>query len=70
MNKTSLPEVIGIAGIQINQESNEELINAYERMYFDKDFRKNCINKGLERAKLFSWEKCAKETIEFIKSTL
>jgi len=69
-NRTSLPEVIDNAGIQINPESNKELINAYERMYFDKDFRKKCINKGLERAKLFSWEKCAKEIIGFIKSTL
>lgn len=69
-NRTSLPEVIGNAGIQINPESNEELIDAYEKMYFDEKFRNECSAKGLNRAKLFSWEKCAKEIIGFIKSTL
>ena len=58
-NLSSIPEVIGDAGITINPESDEEMINAYEKMYFDEEFRKSCIAKGLERANLFSWKKCA-----------
>ena len=57
-NLTSLPEVIGDCGIQINPYSDEELIQAMEKMYFDRDFREKCIVKGLERAKLFTWKKC------------
>lgn len=67
-NISSLPEVIGDAGIQINPKSDEEMILAYEKMYFDSNFRENCRIKGLERAKLFSWEQCAKNIIEFIKN--
>ena len=67
-NISSLPEVIGDCGIQINPKSNEELISAYEKMYFDDNFRKECSLKGLERAKQFSWEKCALELLEFIKT--
>ena len=69
-NISSLPEVVGDAGIQINPKNNEELIKAYEKMYFDSEFRDNCKKKGLERAKLFSWEKCAKEILNFIDNTL
>ena len=66
-NNSSLPEVIGDAGIQINPVNKEEMVWAYERMYNDENFRQNCIQKGLERAKLFSWEKCAKEILNFIE---
>lgn len=69
-NTTSLPEVIGDTGIQIDPTSNEDLISAYEKMYFDKSFRTECSIKGLKRANEFSWEKCATKIIDFIKSTL
>ena len=65
-NVSSLPEVIGSAGIQIDPNSDEELIKAYEKMYYDTFFRELCIEKGLMRAKKFSWEKCTSEIIEFI----
>ncbi len=58
-NTTSLPEVIGDCGIQINPYSDEEMINAMEKMYYDRDFRAECVRKGLERAKLFTWKRCA-----------
>lgn len=58
-NTTSLPEVIGDCGIQINPYSDKQLLEAMEKMYFDREFREKCIKKGLERAKLFTWKKCA-----------
>lgn len=66
---TSLPEVIGDCGITIDPKCDEELINAYKKMYFDNQFRQTCSQKGLERAKIFSWNRCANEILEFIKST-
>ena len=65
-NVSSLPEVIGQAGIQINPENDEELIKAYEKMYYDSFFRELCIERGLIRAKNFSWEKCASELLSYI----
>ena len=65
-NISSLPEVIGSAGIQIDPNSDEELIKAYEKMYYDTFFRELCVEKGLIRAKKFSWRKCTSEIIEFI----
>ena len=67
-NVSSLPEVIGQAGIQINPECDEELIKAYEKMYYDNFFRELCVERGLIRANNFSWEKCANQVIDFICS--
>lgn len=66
-NTSSLPEVIGDAGIQINPENDEELIGAYHKMYFDTFYRELCAERGLIRAKKFSWQNCASELLEFLK---
>lgn len=65
---SSLPEVIGDTGIKINPKNDKEMIEALERMYYDNIFRALCSERGLERAKEFSWEKCAKEITDFITS--
>ena len=69
-NSSSLPEVIGDCGIQINPKSNEELVAAYKKMYFDDIFRQTCIQKGIERSKQFSWEKCALNILSYIEQNL
>lgn len=69
-NLSSLPEVIAQTGIQINPTNDEELIKAYEKMYYDTFFRELCIERGLIRAKNFSWEKCVYEIVNFIKSKI
>ncbi|MDD3436974.1 MAG: glycosyltransferase family 1 protein [Candidatus Gastranaerophilales bacterium] len=68
-NVTSVPEVIGDCGIQINPENDEELIKAYEKMYYDEEFRQSCIKRGLERAEQFSWEKCVDVIVAIIQAT-
>ena len=45
-----------------------KLIEAYEKMYYDNFFRELCIERGLIRAKNFSWGKCASELLEFIET--
>lgn len=63
-NNSSLPEVVGDAGIMINWDSDEQHVKAYEQYYFDKKYRDEMAKKGLERSKLFSWEKTADIIIE------
>jgi len=63
-NNSSLPEVVGDAGILVNCESESETIKAYESLYFNEELRNQYIRKGLEQAKMFSWEK----TINIIKN--
>jgi len=69
-NVSSMPEVIGDCGIQINPTDDEELINAFKTMYFDGEQREKFINKGLDRAKSFTWEKSVDVIIEEISKNV
>ncbi len=57
-NVSSLPEVVGNVGIMINPQKNSELIEAYEKLYFDEELREELSQKSLNRATDFCWEKC------------
>lgn len=57
-NKASMPEVIGDCGILINPINDSEIQDAYNKMYYDNEYRSQAVLKGLERAKLFNWQKC------------
>ncbi|MBL0588331.1 glycosyltransferase family 4 protein [Aeromonas veronii] len=58
-NTTSLPEVAGDAALLINPESVDEIRVGIERLVHDEALRAELIAKGLERAKLFSWDAVA-----------
>lgn len=57
-DNSSLPEVVGEAGIMIDCESEKEHVAAYEKYYYNEDFRQNMAQKGLKRSLKFSWQKC------------
>jgi glycosyltransferase involved in cell wall biosynthesis len=59
-NCSSLPEVAGEAGLLIDPLSVEEIASSIQRLVEDKELRVELSKKGLERAKLFSWDKTAK----------
>jgi glycosyltransferase involved in cell wall biosynthesis len=69
-NNSSLPEVVGDAAIMIDPDSEEQCIKAFEDIYFNEDLRKKYIEKGLERVKLFSWEKTVAKMKEVILETV
>ena len=69
-NNSSLPEVVGDAGILIDYDSDEQHIEAYEKYYFNEEYRKEMVKKCLERSKLFSWDKCVNEMLKVMKNNL
>jgi len=66
-NNSSLPEVVGDAAISLTYNDEEAVIKAFEDFYFNENLRKEYIARGLERAKMFSWEKCVGEMIKVIE---
>ena len=66
-NSSSLPEVVGNAGILVDWDSNQQHIEAYEKYYFNPQLRKANREKGLARAKEFSWAKCVNTMVEAMK---
>jgi len=69
-NVSSIPEVIGDCGILVNPHSDDEMVAAMEKMYFDSKFRSECIKRGLERSEVFTWEKCFSIIKERIRENL
>ena len=66
-NSSSLPEVIGDAGAMCDPLDTSTLSELISIGLENEQWRKDAIKKGLKRSKLFSWERCANETIEAYK---
>ena len=67
-NAASLPEVMGDAGILIDPSGEGELAGAIQSVLEDPSLRESLREKGLRRAKLFTWERCAEETLNLYRS--
>jgi glycosyltransferase involved in cell wall biosynthesis len=63
-NVSSMPEVGGDAVVYVDPSSVDDIKNALENYIEDSEFQDKLIKKGFVQAKKFSWEKCAKETID------
>jgi glycosyltransferase involved in cell wall biosynthesis len=63
-NKTSLPEVVGEAGLLIDPFDEAEIAAALARLIDNPDLRENLRVKGLQRAIKFSWHDTARRTLE------
>jgi len=62
-NTSSLPEVVGEAGILLNPDSPEVWAEALMRICSDGNLRSDLSSRALARAQLFSWSKMARETV-------
>lgn len=65
-NVSSLPEVVGDAGIQVDPYNVDELANAMYSVIANSSLRQDLSRRGLERAKMFSWEKTAQDVLNVI----
>jgi glycosyltransferase involved in cell wall biosynthesis len=69
-NVASLPEVCGEAACYVDPVNIESIVEGMYKVLTDEDLRQNLIQKGLQRAKLFSWEKSAREHIRVFEELL
>lgn len=69
-NTTSLPEVVGNAGITLPPTDVARVSEALRQIICDKELRTTMRQKGLKQARLFSWEATARETLEIYKTVL
>ncbi len=67
-NNSSLPEVVGNAGIKIDAEDKDQLTHAIIRVLSDKKLSAQMSKKGVAQANNFSWEKSAKNLLSVINS--
>ncbi|HRA47639.1 MAG TPA: glycosyltransferase, partial [Thermomicrobiales bacterium] len=68
-NRTSLPEVVGDAGLLVEPD-RVALSAAIYRLLTDADLHADLASRALARAQTFSWQRCAAETLAVYRSVL
>ncbi|MFH0989697.1 MAG: glycosyltransferase family 1 protein [bacterium] len=66
-NTSSLPEVIGDAGILVNPTNYHEIAESMASILTNSDLHQRLAKLGRERAALFNWKKNALETLEVLE---
>ncbi|MFM9991242.1 MAG: glycosyltransferase family 4 protein [Burkholderiaceae bacterium] len=69
-NQTSLPEVEGDAGLMFDTDDVDSLREQLQRLLEDRAFAEMLDQRGLARSRMFSWERCAKETFAVYEKVL
>jgi glycosyltransferase involved in cell wall biosynthesis len=62
-NTTSLPEVVGDAGVLVDPLDTEEIAAAISRTLDDAAYRESLVRRSIERAQSFSWSRTVSETL-------
>jgi glycosyltransferase involved in cell wall biosynthesis len=62
-NTSSLPEVVGDAGLLVNPSDPEAMAEAIQKVLTDSDLRDSLRERGLERARAFTWDRAAQDTV-------
>src|SRR3989338_2228688 len=63
-NVSSLPEVVGPAGVTIDPKNSAAIALAIAQILSDANFKERLIKRGLAQAQRFSWENCARSTLK------
>lgn len=69
-NVTSLPEVVGDAGLLVDPYDVEAIAHGICRLVGDSALREELKRKGLERAKQFTWERTADLTWQVLQGVM
>jgi glycosyltransferase involved in cell wall biosynthesis len=68
-NTSSIPEVLGNAGILVPPHAVDEMAMSIHQAAANENLRADLIQKGLERARNFSWQSSALGTLRVIERT-
>jgi alpha-1,3-rhamnosyl/mannosyltransferase len=63
-NRTSLPEVVGSAGLMVDPDDVGSMRDSLRNLLEDRDLAMRLAAAGLERSTTFSWNRCALETLK------
>jgi len=67
-NISSLPEIVGGAALTIDPYNVQSLAQAIIQLLGSQDLRDELSRQGLERAKIFSWQKTAEQYLDLFNS--
>ena len=61
-----MPEVLGEAGVYFDPEDSEDIAHALRELIDSRELRIRLAQMAFERAQIFSWQRCADETFNFL----
>ncbi len=64
---SSMPEVVGDAGLAVNPYDVDAIRTALERIVTDDTYRSTLEQRGVERAKAFTWDEYAQRTLRVLR---
>ncbi len=67
---SSLPEVVGDAGILVDPLSISDVSEGIRKLLKDSSLRSSFREKGIQRAKQFTWERAARETLKIYREII
>jgi len=69
-NATSVPEIVGPAGMLVDPDDARAMAGALITVVTDYDLHERLSRAAVEQAAQFSWEKCARETLDAYQAVL
>jgi glycosyltransferase involved in cell wall biosynthesis len=69
-NTSSMPEVVGDAGLPVDPLDVEAITAGLARLVADDALRRDLRTRGLARAATFSWERAAHETLAVLRAAV
>ena len=67
-NRSSLPEVVGNVGLQVEPENTEAIMNAMKKALSDSKWWDEMRKAGIDRAKTFNWNHTAATVLHVYNS--
>jgi glycosyltransferase involved in cell wall biosynthesis len=67
-NNTAMPEIVGDAALLVDPYDVPAISEALERMMTDEGLQEDLRSRGFERARMFTWEKTARKTLEVLST--
>jgi glycosyltransferase involved in cell wall biosynthesis len=66
-NVYSMPEIVGDAGVLVDPRDVNSIAKGIQGLLRDEGYKRELILRGIQRAKMFTWERCAKEHLRVYK---
>jgi len=69
-NASSVPEIVGEAGMLVDPDDARSMAGALIAVVTDAELHEKLSRAAVEQARKFSWEKCARETLQAYRDAL
>jgi glycosyltransferase involved in cell wall biosynthesis len=66
-NVNGLKEIAGEAALLTDPSNTESIASGIQRLLSDYELRESLSRKGLERSTIFTWDRCARETLTLLE---